>query len=230
MPKARTKRTIFRLLVTASVAVTLVGAGWTAYPYYTDAKARQSQKVLSRQLLTAQTAKNYQRKILPVFSPLTRLVIPKIGLDAVVIEGTSLDVLAKGPGHYPASPLPGEPGNVAIAGHRTTYGKPFADLDKLAPGDSAILETPIGAYTYQMVVPFDNHANPFVVNPGDWWVTNPTAQPSLTLTTCTPKGSARHRLIARFQLVGSVKKPNPASSGAAAARPVAPVIQTPRSP
>src|SRR5262249_48808383 len=61
--------------------------------------------------------------------PVGIIKIPKIGVDQVVVEGTSVPGLRKGPGHYSESPLPGQLGNAAIAGHRTTYGAPFGDLD-----------------------------------------------------------------------------------------------------
>ena len=99
-----------------------------------------------------------------------------------------MSALRAGAGHYPQTPLPCEPGNVAIAGHRTTYGKPFHNLDLLKPGDTIVLETPIGSCTYKMVPP------PFIVAPTDTSVVDPTPVPTLTLTTCHPKGSARQRL------------------------------------
>ena len=77
----------------------------------------------------------------------------------MVVEGTGASALRAGAGHYPNTPLPGEEGNVAIAGHRTTYGKPFANLDRLKPGDEIILETPVGKYTYKV------SRDPFVVTP-----------------------------------------------------------------
>ncbi len=66
--------------------------------------------------------------------PVGILSIKKIGLDKVIVQGTSADDLRQGPGHYPGTPLPGEQGNAAIAGHRTTYGAPFYNLDELGPG------------------------------------------------------------------------------------------------
>jgi sortase A len=123
-----------------------------------------------------------------------------------VVEGVSKKALDTGAGHYPTTPLPGEPGNVAIAGHRNTFGKPFADLDRLQQGDKVILETPIGTHTYEMVPAFDNHPNPWVVEPSDLTVLNPTSEPYLTLTTCHPRGSAKQRLIARLALVESVSR------------------------
>lgn len=69
------------------------------------------------------------------------------------------------------------------------------------PGDQVILETPVGNYVYEMVEPFDGHANPWIIEPDDWSVVAPIPRPSLTLTTCNPKGSARQRLVARLELL-----------------------------
>jgi sortase A len=102
-----------------------------------------------------------------------------------------------GAGHYPNTPLPGQDGNVAIAGHRTTYGKPFNRVDELNVGDRIWLITPVGEYEYEV------SKDPWVTGPRDWSVIEPTSAPSLTLTTCHPKGSAAERLIVRAELVDS---------------------------
>ena len=80
---------------------------------------------------------------------MARLEIPRIGVDEIVVAGVGVDDLHKGPGHYPDTPLPGERGNVAIAGHRTTYGAPFHDIDELQPGDEVVATTvtPAGSST-----------------------------------------------------------------------------------
>src|SRR5262245_61131200 len=67
--------------------------------------------------------------------PVGIIQIPRIGLDAAFVEGAADEDLALGPGHYPDSPLPGQGGNVTIAGHRTTHSAPFWSLDVLVPGD-----------------------------------------------------------------------------------------------
>ena len=90
----------------------------------------------------------------------------------------------RAPGHCPSTPLPCEAGNGAIAGHRRTYGRPFHNVDRLGPGDIITLETPIGSCDYQL------REDPFVVQPEDVWVVDPTPDPVVTLTTCEPKGSA----------------------------------------
>jgi sortase A len=181
----------------------VLGAVLFAYPYYTDYRASQTQEELSAELETAELKKAFEERNVPVASPVSRLLIPKLGVNTVVVEGTHTEALDAGAGHYSQSKLPGEIGNIAIAGHRVTYGRPFHDLDKLVPGDQVILETPVGPYVYEMVPPFDGHANPWVIAPDDWSVIRDTPEPMLTLTTCHPKGSARQRLVARLKLVDS---------------------------
>ncbi len=114
--------------------------------------------------------------------------IPKIGVDKYVVQGVGLTDLRKGPGHYPQTPLPGEQGNAAIAGHRTTYGAPFNRLDELAPGDDVLVTTLKGSFTYKV-------ATTHVVKPDQVEVLDPTPTPTLTLTTCNPKYSASQRLV-----------------------------------
>jgi sortase A len=114
--------------------------------------------------------------------------IPAIGVDKAVVEGVSLKDLRKGPGHYPGTPLPGEEGNAAIAGHRTTYGAPFNRLDELDAGDEILVTTLRGSYTYKV-------ESKTVVRPDQVEVLDPTPTPRLTLTTCHPKYSASQRLV-----------------------------------
>jgi sortase A len=114
--------------------------------------------------------------------------IPKIGVDKTVVQGVGLADLRKAPGHYPETPMPGEQGNAAIAGHRTTYGAPFNRLDELAAGDEILVTTVKGSYTYTV-------AGLKVVKPNQVEVLNPTPTPTLTLTTCNPKYSAKERLV-----------------------------------
>ena len=118
------------------------------------------------------------------------LQIPRIALDVVFVEGIDLDSLAKGPGHYPGTPMPGHGGNVAIAGHRTTHMAPFWALDSLRRGDEILVRTREGRFVYRVVWRG-------IGDPDDTWVIAPTAQPSLTLTTCNPRFSARERLVVR---------------------------------
>ena len=82
--------------------------------------------------------------------PLGKIEIPSIGVSDVFVQGTGTSDLRKGPGHYPATPLPGQHGTVGIAGHRTTYGAPFHDIDKLKPGVRIELSMPYGRFTYRV--------------------------------------------------------------------------------
>ncbi|HEX4491837.1 MAG TPA: class E sortase [Acidimicrobiia bacterium] len=134
-------------------------------------------------------------QVLQEGGPAARIRIPKIGVNDIVVQGTARDDLAKGPGHYPATPLPGQIGNVAIAGHRTTHSKPFYNLNELVPGDDIIIDTlGYGTYTYRMY-------EQLIVPPSDVSVVAPTSDAELTLTTCNPRYSARQRLVVKARLV-----------------------------
>lgn len=126
--------------------------------------------------------------------PVGVLSIPDLGLDQVIVEGVGVPQLAVGPGHYPSTPLPGQAGNSAIAGHRTTHGAPFYGLDRLGAGDPIVITTLQGRFTYEVV-------RSFVVAPSDTAVLDRSATPELTLTTCNPKYSAAQRLIVVADLV-----------------------------
>jgi len=117
-----------------------------------------------------------------------RLRAGAIGLDAVVVEGTGGTTLRKGPGHYPDTPLPGEPGTVGIAGHRTTYGAPFRRVDDLEAGDPIELEMPYGRFTYRV-------ERTRIVPPTAVWVTRRVAYDRLVLTACHPLYSAAQRIV-----------------------------------
>jgi sortase A len=142
--------------------------------------------------------------------------IPRLGEDfsRVVVEGVRAEDLAKGPGHYPGSAMPGEVGNFAVAGHRATNGEPFRRLDRLDGGDEVVLETHDAYYTYivdssEIVEP----AQTSVILP----VPNrPVAIPKralITLTTCHPRWSSTHRLI----VYGHLAAKRPKSDGPPAA-------------
>jgi sortase A len=131
-------------------------------------------------------------------SVVARLQIPAIGVDQYVVEGTSSDDLAKGPGHYLGTALPGQAGNVAIAGHRTTHGAPFNGLGHLVSGDRIILTTTWGERLTYIV-----SGTPQAVSPADVGVLNYFGDDRITLTTCNPEYSSSQRLIA----VGKLHKP-----------------------
>ena len=125
---------------------------------------------------------------------LGRIEIPKIGVDWVVVEGVGAAELRTGPGHMPHTPLPGQPGNAVVSGHRTTNGAPFGSLDQLEEGDTIVVETLIGTHTYEVV-------SSAIVKPDGMWVTEQWDGAWLTLTTCHPKFSSRERLIVFAKLV-----------------------------
>jgi len=183
-----------RMLSGFSIITAVVAIGLLAYPLATNYMQDRLQSKLAIQLHSAQNKAAYASGDTPEGNALTRIVIPGIKVDTVVVEGTGASALRAGAGHYPNTPLPGEEGNVAIAGHRTTYGKPFANLDHLAVGDQIVLETPIGRHVYRVA------RAPFVVSNTDYSVISQTPGHTLTLTTCHPKGSARQRLVVRAEM------------------------------
>lgn len=126
--------------------------------------------------------------------PLGLLIIDKIELEAVLFEGVDRKTLKQGPGHMPWTPLPGQPGNAVLSGHRTTYGRPFYELDQLVVGDEIEVETAIGVSVYEVRV-ID------IVAPTDVYVTDPIPGAWLTLTTCHPRFSAAERLVIQAELV-----------------------------
>ena len=131
--------------------------------------------------------------------------IPKIKVDKAIVQGVSLKDLKKGPGHYPTTPMPGQPGNAAIAGHRTTYGAPFFELNELDKGDTIFVTTAQGAFEYRV-------REQRVVRPTEVSVLDPTADNRLTLTTCEPRYSAAKRLIVVADLVGPAAPAPPPSA------------------
>lgn len=190
-----------RALSVLSIVLLIAGMSMFAYPLGTNFYSRYQQGKLGSAFGDPELRDKYLTRTIEVGDVLTRLQIPKIKVDVLVVEGTTPAALRAGAGHYPGTPLPGETGNVGIAGHRTTFGKPFHHMDKLTTGDEVILITPFKKYHYVTVKPFDGHANPWVTNPTDFAVVeNVPGQSLLTLTTCHPKGSARERLVLRLQL------------------------------
>lgn len=189
-----------------SLVLLIAGVAMFAYPVGTDLYSRYRQDQLQSTFDDRGTQQAYLDREIKTGDGLTLLRIPAIDLKVLVVQGTTPAALRAGAGHYPSTPLPGEAGNVAIAGHRTTFGRPFNRLDELRPGDTATLETPFAIYTYTAVPAFGGHANPWVTTPDDFSVVAQGAGHLLTLTTCHPKGSARQRLIMRFALSGQQPK------------------------
>jgi sortase A len=125
-----------------------------------------------------------------------RIEIPRIDQDIVIVQGTDTASLQKGPGHYKATSLPGQPGTVAIAGHRTTYLAPFRKINEIKDGDEIRLEMPYAAFTYVV----EKHE---IVDPGDVEIIEPVGYERLVLTACHPLYSAAERwaVFARLERI-----------------------------
>lgn len=128
--------------------------------------------------------------------PVGRIEIPRIDASDVIVAGTGPDQLRKGPGHYPSTPLPGVPGTVGVAGHRTTYGAPFRKLDKLRRGDRVTVVMPYGRFTYTV-------ERRRIVPPTAIWVTQRVGYDRLVLSACHPLYSAAQRIVVFARLVRS---------------------------
>jgi sortase A len=123
-----------------------------------------------------------------------RIQIPRIGASYIVVQGTDTASLRKGPGHYPSTTMPGLPGTVAIAGHRTTYLAPFRHVDQLKAGDRITLTMPYAKFTYTV-------EKTQIVKPTALWVTKNVDHDRLVLSACHPLYSASHRIIVFARLV-----------------------------
>lgn len=131
--------------------------------------------------------------------PVGRIEIPAIGVDFISLQGVDLKWLKEGPGHFPQTPLPGQPGNVALAGHRTTYAAPFNRLDELQPGDAVTFETLQGTFTYRVdaheTQPGEPPSGHFIVKPSQVEILDQDGTNRVTLVACNPKYSAKERIV-----------------------------------
>lgn len=118
-----------------------------------------------------------------------RLRIPSLGVEEIVVNGTDPDSLKRGPGRYLGSAMPGEGELVYVAGHRTTYGAPFSDIDDLAKGDRVVLELPYATFEYEV----SGHR---IVTDDSLWVLRSPGYELLALQACHPRFFATHRYIA----------------------------------
>ncbi|HEX5898665.1 MAG TPA: class E sortase [Solirubrobacteraceae bacterium] len=126
-----------------------------------------------------------------------QLRIARIGLRAIVVRGTTAADLRDGPGLIAGTPLPGQRGTTAVAGHRTTYGAPFRHLDALRRGDAITLRLPYASFRYRV-------EGRRIVNPGDLSVLRRVGHDRLVLSACHPLFSAARRIVvlARLTHVG----------------------------
>lgn len=125
------------------------------------------------------------------------LALPTVGVSEQLHEGVTLTAIDRGPSHWPGTALPGQLGNVVVAGHRVTHSQPFYDLDRLAPGDPLVFTMNDGTtWTYELT-------GSEIVTPDAMHIVDQYPDHTATLFACHPKGSAAQRIVAHFRLVGS---------------------------
>jgi sortase A len=161
--------------------------GYVSYQYW-DMYHTQQQLEAQWERQAAGASTPGQPKQIPAADTLTRVSIPRINMDAIVIEGVSRKQLSIGPGHMIDTAMPGEPGNAVITGHRDTF---FRNIYELKKGDEIIIRRNGQVFKYQVT-------GKKIVGPEDISVLKPTQDPQLTLITCYPTyyiGPAPKRLV-----------------------------------
>ncbi len=168
------------------IAAGLLLLSFVAYQLWgTGIAEGRAQSAMATQFVQPQPAQ-------PTFGGLVgRITIPSIGVSKYLVAGVRLKDLERGPGLFPGSPLPGQKGNVAIAGHRTTYGAPFSRIDEIHDKAIITLESRDGTFTYIV------NGEPKVIAATDTAVTKTTntETASLTLVSCYPKWTSSRRII-----------------------------------
>ncbi len=129
-----------------------------------------------------------------------RITIPALGIDEALQQGMTLTAINRGPSHWPGTAEPGQLGNVVVAGHRTTYSRPFHDLDQLQPGDEVVYTTDRGTFRYAV-------AGTEIVDPSQVGIADQQVGFTSTLFACHPPGSAAQRIVVHLQLVGDDGRP-----------------------
>src|SRR4051795_13101221 len=155
--------------------------------------AAQDQSVLKHEYLKLPAKKVRKHRDQLKGDAIAKIDLPTIHKSAYVVEGTATDDLRKGPGHYADTPLPGEHGTVAIAGHRTTYGAPFRHIDSLHTGDRITIAMTDGTFVYWVY-------KTRIVDDSALWVKRRVGFDQLILSACHPLHSAAQRIVvfARF--------------------------------
>lgn len=208
--------TALRVSGGTAVIAGVIALAWLAWQLWGASLATQDAQQEASGALAVQWQAPPTAGTPAVGQPIARLRISSIGVDQVVVEGAGDTQLADGPGHYLGTSLPGQPGNVGIAGHRVTHGAPFGRLDELHSCDAIEVEDRDTVWTYR-VLPVAGDETPCALKPvrpgreivtpdrGD--VLDPTGNHKLlTLTTCHPHYSARQRLAIHAELVEARSK------------------------
>ena len=155
------------------------------------AKAERDAKLAAFKAAATEYALTVSGKI---GEPVGKILIPKIGVDVVVVEGTSVRDLKEGPGHWEETPYPGQGGNFVVSGHRTTYGAPFFKLNELEPGDHIDLVLPYAVVRYAVT-------SVFIVYPDEVETVAQKGREQISLAACHPIYSAKQRIVAQGELV-----------------------------
>jgi sortase A len=190
-----------KILIIVGISLILAGlltvAGVYGYIYYTDRRAHSAQQTLFREW--DENPMPSGRVDFAVGDGIARIIAEKIGLDAIVVQLSGLDDsenLKRGPGHIPGTAYPGQPGNMVVSGHRTTYGAPFRHIEQLQNGDEIVLITADNRYVYSV---YEQR----IVSPSDLTVLEQGVEPKLTLTACHPWYSASQRIVVIARLINS---------------------------
>ncbi|TNC45336.1 class E sortase [Mumia zhuanghuii] len=200
-------RTTAETLVTGGVVVLLFAVYLVFWSDVQTAAAQVDLRDDFKQQVAAAPVTNSSAPPAPVRpsagSGVAVMKIPRLGDDWswVVVEGVTNEQLARGPGRFPETALPGQVGNFAVAGHRATHGEPFAHIDRVRKGDKIIVEAIGSTYTYvvtstQIVPPTE--VGVLYSVPG-----KPNARPRkarITIVTCHPRWGSSERLIVHGKL------------------------------
>ncbi len=193
----RGKRVTLRLAMIALLAITLAGMGalCMGQSLGRTTAGRTPERLWKAMPLVVRIPAPALRAV--SFSPgetIGRILIPRMSLDSPLLEMANCDDqvnLNRGPAHIGGTAAPGSAGNCALAGHRSTYSRPFEQMGALQAGDEIILIDRSGGRCVYRV------SRVWVVSPDEVSVLDPTPEPSVTLITCHPLGSAHSRLIVR---------------------------------
>lgn len=196
------------------ITVGLLMLGFVVYQLWgTGIQTQQAQRELAKEYeqLTATTVPTSEPT--PTTEPplpsgisegdvVGRILMPDIGVNKWVVAGATMDMLERGPGLFANTALPGQLGNSAIAGHRTSYGAPFSRIDQLDPGDDITVVTPRGTFTYAVtetkIVPATAVEVLDTVEPD---------RATLTLVSCHPKWTSKERIVVFADLVDAGDAP-----------------------
>jgi sortase A len=208
---------------------TLISAGvllllFVAYQLWgTGLAERQAQDKLKSQFVTTTVPTTSTKAPTTTLAPVppktgdvvAQIIIERIKVDKFVVAGVGYKELEKGPGLFTGSPLPGQLGNVAVSGHRTTFGAPFSRLDELVTGDRIVMKTSHATFTYLV------SSAPKIVKPTDVDVirTIDPTRATLTLITCHPKWTSDKRLVISAELLPEIVPQKPTVFVATASNP-----------